>query len=388
MTSKISTENKTHKLSVLLMSHYATYAMQDLLIEFLSRKKVKHVKAISIPLPELPFLKQIKITNIENGKTISSNNISTLISPPGIAYLVHFFQILFIILFETETYDIVIAQNSLLAIAGLILKIQGTVKKVVFYSHGVDASRFSTSLKTKLYRKLDEFAAKHSDYNWILGKTMRETRIKQGVPKDRLFWVPTAINLKQIKRLATPRTEKLIFIGVLNKMNGVMVFPEMIKILKKEFHNIHLEIIGDGELRNKLEHKVKKLNVSENVSFLGVKSFNDYKNTLTDYFLGLAPYEPNSRNLLERTDPMKLRLYTAAGLPSIVTRGFHFSDEISEENIGITVEYNAKDLANGIEKLFKDKKRYNAMRKRSLEYSKSFDQDILYNKIFKKMLDE
>lgn len=388
MTSKTSTEKNIHKLSVLLISHYATYAMQDFLREFLGRKKAKHVKVISIPLPELPLLKQIEITKFKNGKIISSSTIPTFISPPGVAYLTHFFQILFIMLFETETYDIVIAQNSLLAIVGLILKLQGTAKKVVFYSHGVDVSRFSTSLKTKIYRKLDEFAAKHSDYNWVLGKTMQGIRLKQGVAKDKLFWVPTAINLKEIKRVSEPKTKKLIFIGVLNKMNGVIILPEVIKTLKKNFNNIHLDIIGDGELRKVLEKKAQKLNVAENITFLGVKSFVDYNNILTDYFLGLAPYEPNSGNLLERTDPMKLRLYTSAGLPSVVTKGFHFSDEVLAEDIGVSVEYNAEKLSAEISKLIKNNKRYKLMRKKCLEYSKSFDQDTLYNKIFAKMIDE
>lgn len=386
MTSKTSTENTIHKLSVLLISHYATYAMQDFLREFLGRRKAKYIKVVNIPLPELPLLKQIEISTIKNGKSISSNRVPTLISPPGISYFVHFFQILLILLFEKETFDIVIAQNSLLAIAGLVLKLQGTAKKVVFYSHGIDASRFSTSLRTKIYRKLDELAARYSDYNWVLGKTMREIRLRQGVPKDRLFWVPTAINLKQVKRMREPKTKKLIFIGVLNRMNGVMILPEVIKVLRKDINNIHLDIIGDGELRKILEKKVRKLNVTENITFLGVQSFADYNNVLTDYFLGLAPYEPNFRNLLERTDPMKLRLYTAAGLPGVVTKGFHFSEEQVSEDIGVAVGYNAKELAGEIEKLIKNKKRYDEMRKNCLEYSKSFDQDTLYKKVFAKIL--
>jgi len=377
---KARTKNReyfNHKF--LLVSHYATYSMQDLLFEYLTRNKVDYITKINIPLPELPFLKDIEITHVRDGKLIKERAIKTIISPKPLAYLFQFFQFLLITILTRVRYDVIIAHNSLLTIAALWLRSLGKCKRVIFYSHGLDEARFSNKYLNKFYKTLDDFAATHSDLNWLLSKKMIAIRLAQGIEREKIYWVPTALDLNKMGRKSEVKNHKIIFLGTLNEMNGVMILPEVLKKIKETVPNVTLDIIGDGPLNKKLRKKMKTMNLTRFVNFLGVQTFADYCKTLTNYALGLAPYKPSKNNLLQLTDPMKLRLYTAAGLPIITTSRFNFSDEINENGLGFTVEYKSSEYADKAIQLLSNQKLSNSIRSKALMYSRQFDQEKIFS---------
>ncbi len=379
-TNKITTSD-IRKNSFLLLSHYATFSLQDLIFEYLIRNKSARVTKINIPLPDLPFTKSIEVEKRTRGKLKSKKNIKTIIKPKSLAFILHFFQITLLLLFSRETYNVVIAQNSLLVLSAIVLKFFGKCKIVIFYSHGIDNSRFNKSIMNSLYKRLDYIAAKKSDFNWILGKSMEKVRLAQGIPPDKIFWVPSAINLAEITRKKNPSNRKLIFIGVLNDMNGVDLLPGIISYLSKKNPDIELDIIGDGEKREEVIKKAKLLGVSEKIHFLGIKNLEDYRANLTDYIIGLAPYRYSENNLLQRTDPMKPRLYIAAGLPVIATKGFYFTQEFVENKLGLGPSYDAKKYSDAIMSLLSNTKEYKKIRANCLSYSKKFDQDVIYTRV-------
>lgn len=362
----------------LLVSHYATYAMQDLLYEYLTNNKVKLVKKINFPLPELPFLKGIEIEENVKGRLLRKTYLASLVKPSFIAYVLHFLQLIWLGISDKNSYDVAIAENSLLVFGCLCLKKVGRIKKIIFYSHGIADDRFHESLMNSVYQWMDSYSARHSDLSWLLSKKMIPTRIKQGVPEDAIFWVPTALQLSKMERKSAYQKEALVFIGAINEMNGAFMLSKIMKSIWRKHPTIGLDIIGDGPLMESLKVDFKKINTNGKVSFLGVQRFDDYKDTLTDYIAGLAPYKPSASNLLQSTDPMKVRLYMAAGLPTITTKGFPFSKEIVENDLGFTVEYEERSYADAIERLLSDKGMYQLKRKNNLEYSKRFDQQRVF----------
>lgn len=370
----------------LLLAHYASYAMQDLLFEYLLKHKALLVKKINFPLPELPFLKELEITTAENGKIIKVNKTKSLYSPRFIAYFFHCIQLFFIIVFSKDKYDLVIAQDSLLACVSIIIRLLGKCNKSIFYSHGFDNSRFRNRFLHTLYVSLDKLAARYSDYAWVLSKNMLEVRKKQGIAIEKIFWVPASIPIDSLKRKITVHSNKIIFIGVLDERNGVMILPDIIAEVKKKMPNVILDIIGDGLYYNKLQMKTKLLGLVKNINFFGKLNFEGYADTLTNYCLGIAPYRRSYNNLTNLTDPMKIRLYLAAGLPVVVTKGFYFSEEVKNNNIGFTVEYEAKEFANALIKLLIDENLNKRIRRNALVYSKKYDLHAIYDKTFEKIL--
>lgn len=380
MSKKISSK------SFLLLAHYATFAYQDLLFNYLTDNKAKRVTKINFPLPELPTLQSIEITETKHGEKTTFKKIFSLYKPPLIAYFIQSLQLLYIVLVSKKDYDVVIAEDSLLALLSILLKKMGKCKKIIFYSHGIDKSRFSIRILNHFYQKLDKYAAQGSDFNWFLNKNMIDLRQKQHIPKERLYWMPASVPIKTVKRKSNVFNHHVVFLGVTNKKNGAHIFIDIVKKIKKDIPTVRLDIIGTGDMDEVLHKKVRKEKLQKWIKFLGLLEFKDFCSILTDYSVGIAPYEDRFDTLTASSDSMKMRVYLAAGVPVVITKGFIFSEEISNNNLGLAVPFNSNKFADAIIELLKKKKLNREIRQRALAYSRATDIYTIYDRTFGKIL--
>ncbi len=84
-------------------------------------------------------------------------------------------------------------------------------------------------------------------------------------------------NLDEIKK-----EKYIISVGRLTKQKNHKFLIDGFKIIKKKFSDLKLVILGEGELKENLINQVKKLNLSNDIKFLGYKEnvFKYYKNSL------------------------------------------------------------------------------------------------------------
>lgn len=368
--------------SFILISHYATFAEADMLFDYLIDHNVQLITQIKLPLPELPYLKKIEISVHEDGKMERSNTFPSLVSPIWFAYFIQSFQLLFLVFILRQSYDILIAQNSLLAFLGIILRTMGKCKKVIFFSHGIDKSRFENSLLNRVYRLLDTFSATRSDFDWFLSKNMIPIREKQGIKKEKLFWIPSTVPIKTVLRKQTGNPGKIVFLGTIDNKNGAEMLPEIVKNIKKSLPGVVLDVMGNGYLFKKLKGDIKRDHLENNIKLLGHLPYSQFAGKLTDYSVGIAPYAYSETSLTPLSDSLKMRLYLAAGLPVVITKGFWFSDEIQDNNLGFAVRDTAGSFAKAITKLLIDKKMNQEIRNRALAYSKELDLTGFYDRAF------
>ena len=382
-------KNNLHIVSshaFLLLAHYATFAFQDILFEYLTSNKAVLVTKFNLPLPELPLLKKIEITDSKKGKIETTRKITSVTQPPIFAYAIQSLQLFFTVLLSINKYDIIIAQDRLLAFIAIILRTIGKCKIVIFYSHGVDRTRFKYAFINKLYNLLDLVSATNSNFNWFLNKEMINLRKQQGVDPNTSFWVPSSISTDTVLRLQNVFNHKIVFLGVLNNKNGANLLPKIILLVKKAIPDIILDIIGDGQLKNSLESETVKLGLNRNINFLGVLKFTDFSQILTNYSVGIAPYEDVFDTLTSTSDSMKMRVYLAAGLPVVITKGFVFSREIEENNLGLTVQFKTKSFAKAVVKLLQNPTLNKKIRRKALVYSKKYDITNIYDRVLAKIL--
>lgn len=84
--------------------------------------------------------------------------------------------------------------------------------------------------------------------------------------------IPNGINTHEyesIERIGDLNHPSLFFIGRLVKQKGVHVLIKSLSIVQKSIENIHLYIAGSGPQYKKLNILVEKLNLRDNVTFLG-----------------------------------------------------------------------------------------------------------------------
>ncbi|ALM76147.1 glycosyltransferase family 4 protein [Thermococcus barophilus] len=89
--------------------------------------------------------------------------------------------------------------------------------------------------------------------------------------------IPNGIDFKRIQRIKNADLESdIIFVGRLIKEKNVQLLLNAVRIIKKEVPDTKVLIIGDGPERKRLENLSKRLDISENVQFLGfLESYDD-----------------------------------------------------------------------------------------------------------------
>jgi glycosyltransferase involved in cell wall biosynthesis len=139
----------------------------------------------------------------------------------------------------------------------------------------------------------------------------------------------------------------LATIGRLSPEKGQKYLLEAIKLLKTTFPSVYLSVIGDGPLREELEDITEKLDIQDNVQFLGLS--DNPRSLLKDIDIFVLPslYESFGIVLLEAMAEKK---------PVIASKTSGIPDVVIDRKTGILVEPASADaIADAIIKLVKDK---------------------------------
>jgi hypothetical protein len=116
--------------------------------------------------------------------------------------------------------------------------------------------------------------------------------------------------LRQSLKLA-PNDVVIGQVGSLIKRKGLDILIKAFKILSKKHDNAKLLVIGDGELRERLEAEVKNLSIDGRVRFLGeINPINIYYQNVIDINVLASRSEAFPLSLLEAS---------ACGLPNVCT---------------------------------------------------------------------
>ncbi|MDX1695092.1 MAG: glycosyltransferase, partial [Ketobacteraceae bacterium] len=160
-----------------------------------------------------------------------------------------------------------IIPQGLLAILAMILSRRKV--PVCVTSHGGDLF----AIKGRLGRALKRWVLSRADGVTVVSSAMARyiTDELRVVPKQ-LAVLSMGVDLQDT---FTPDTavvrkpQQLIFVGRLAEKKGVSFLLQAIAELISEFPGLHLLLVGDGALREQLEARVRQLNITQHVEFLG-----------------------------------------------------------------------------------------------------------------------
>lgn len=296
------------------------------------------------------------------------------------------------VLKDKKKYDLFIGLESINALAGIVLKKLGFVKKTVYYVSDYSPNRYKSKWFNDIYLILDRLAATYSDYIWDVSLAMMPARIKTGLDKSmaaKVVHIPNALFPNQISYLPQAKVVpySMVYAGTLGKENGPDLAIETLKIISKEIPKAKLHVFGGGDSDLKrLKKLTSKLELNDEVVFHGF--FTDQiklSAEIKKYALGLAPYKAIHGSPRWWADATKIRLYLAAGLPVITTQVPPLGKEIQKDNSGIVAKDNPKAQVKAIIKLFKNKPLYSEMRGNSIRRAKNNTWENTYSKAIEEM---
>ncbi|MDI6642286.1 MAG: glycosyltransferase family 4 protein, partial [Elusimicrobiota bacterium] len=138
--------------------------------------------------------------------------------------------------------------------------------------------------------------------------------IEFGFPEEKIFVIPngveteiftpieSALKFELRQKLNLPKNSViLLYSGRLHPGKGLETLIEFLSELLNQKQNLHLLLVGGGELKTKLQNKCDKLNIKNNVTFTDeIKKEEVYKYfKASDIFVSLSCGEGLSNALLE-----------------------------------------------------------------------------------------
>lgn len=376
------------QFKVVICSHIFTNGPTQALVEYLTRENIAR-EVLFIGHPLFPKYKQDDISFrvlYKNGRKIKKETLRNVGPFLPFYYLENFLLTIFWFLKSKDDWDLFIGVNNLNALAGLILKLLGRVKKVVFYVVDYTPKRFENSLMNKAYHFIDRICVENADEIWNLSPRMVTARRKfknLKISKKKNKIVPMGIWFEKIKRVAFSRVRKhsLVFMGHLIKKQGIQtVIKAMPRIIAK-IPDFNFLIIGKGEYEAKLKKIIKAENLEKRVKFAGyIPNHYQMERLMSTAACAVALYQKGDfeRNFTYYTDPGKIKDYLGAGLPVILTDVPHNAFEIEKAGCGKVIEAKEEEVAEAVIQMMKSEKRLRKYRRNALRFAKNFD----WNKIF------
>ena len=258
-----------------------------------------------------------------------------------------------------------------------LLTVHGLVKMEFKFEKGV---RYATG--KFISKPLEKYAISKIQSIIVCSPAMKE--LVNNMTNSKIYVIPNGINLERIDDVQSIDLNhpNIFFVGLLRKVKGIGILLNAIPIIKKSISDICVYIAGSGQLENELKSLVKKLDIEENVKFLGFlqeeEKYIYYKSA--DLCVVPSVYESFGIVLLEAMAYGKpVVASNVGGIPYVVENG----------TTGLLFECgNVKELAEKIIVLLRDeelrKKMGEAGRERAKEFTwdKIAEQTVdLYNEI-------
>lgn len=186
------------------------------------------------------------------------------------------------------------------------------------------------------------------------------------------------------KKIKKDKILKIVSIGRLVPQKDFFTVIKAFSLVIKEYKNISLFIIGDGELKKELNTLIKQLKLDKNIHFLGWKKNIYTYLKIMDIFVFSSHYEGFGMVIIEAM---------ACGLPIIATNSPYGPAEILDNGkYGILIPVNnEKMMAKEMERLLKNKKLRDKYGDLARQRAKKFNYHKMiknYEKLFIDLINE
>lgn len=234
-------------------------------------------------------------------------------------------------------------------------------KKVIFVSVD-DLAELSNNNLVKFYiEKFQRFFFKYSDKIICTSLVLLDHARKHN-PNS--YYLPNGIRL-ETENLAFDEIEEVKKIGYLGTV-GKWVDCESIIKLAKEFSDVHIEVVGSGEMSAYLKMKKEELGL-KNLKLYGYLPHKKALSIMEKWDICLIPFKVN--RLTDAVSPIKLFEYWSRGKP-VISSEIYEMKQFNEE----LVFYNEKvELFEAVNLLIKNKDLLNKKARLGFQKVRKFD---------------
>ena len=146
---------------------------------------------------------------------------------------------------------------------------------------------------TWLFFKISLFFLRKADKIFVVSDDLQDFLLENGFGKEKIVLSSNGIENDLIEKSKADNKLDIdaLFMGRINETKGIFDLLEVLKIIRKEYPNFQLAVMGEGDetAKRKFGEKIKKMGLEKNVQFLGFQAgprkFNIIKSSKCFLFL-------------------------------------------------------------------------------------------------------
>ncbi|MDQ3744299.1 MAG: glycosyltransferase [Acidobacteriota bacterium] len=177
------------------------------------------------------------------------------------------------------------------------------------------------------------------------------------------------------ERVSLPREGGcvLLYLGYVAEQRGAFELIEALSLLPE---NYVLAVLGDGDVRERLEERINQLKLGQRVAFLGLVPREQVPALVVGADIGLVTQKPVAVNETN-CSPNRLSDYLMGGLPLALSDLPFLRWFVETYECGALFDpRDPRSMAQAIRGMFDDSERFAALRRKALEAARQFNWDI------------
>lgn len=236
-----------------------------------------------------------------------------------------------------NTYDIVHCHMGPIGIKGALFRDLGLIQgRLVTTFHGYDVTQYPARFGPDVYRK---YLFSRGDLFMTVSEHMRKRIIDLGCEPQKTIvhhvGIDTGLFDFKARSLVPGEQLRLVSVARLTEKKGLEYAIRAVADLAHQ-HNVSYRIVGDGELREKLEGIISGLDARGYVKLLGWRNREEVAQILKSAHLFLAP-SVTAANRDEEGIPTSIMEAAATGLPVLSTSHSGIPELVLHERSGLVV---------------------------------------------------
>lgn len=377
--------------SIVLATHVFADGASQACHRYLLKRGVRELLWITHPLFPRDNPKGSGWTLHRAGREVDSLFFPRIRMPEPALYALSLFLSVAFVLLRQRRYDLFVGFNNLNALAGLILRRLGVVRRCVYHVTDFVPRRFENTLLNTLYHRIESYCACHCDETWNLSRRMVAARERYKGLKESDCGpqreVPIGVWTEEqvIVPWEAVRKRQLVFMGHLLEKQGVQHVLRAMPLILAELPDVNLLILGKGEYAPALQALATELGIGGQVEFRGfVPDHRDLERMIAESALAVALYEPGDleRNWTYYTDAGKIKAYLGAGVPVLTTSVPTNAGDIAFHECGLLVDPQPAYIGRAVVGLLGDPERLQRYRHNALDYARRFDWNAIFDPLF------